>query len=167
MPSIVSTSEQSAVQTRSRRKAERRGGAVVESAIVLPLMFLFLLGIMEYGRYILCLQVVTNAAREGCRYAVTHTQPVTLNGTTSGNATSNVVNTVTNFLAGQQLSNVNIQVYQSDAAGNNIGTWTNAAPGQYVCVQLTGNFQAVVPRLLYFPGSIPVLAQSVMVCEGN
>lgn len=167
MQSKIRTSESSVVPRHARREAERWGGAVVESAIVLPLMLLFLFGIMEYGRYILCLQVVTNAAREGSRYAVTHTQPVTLNGATTANTTSTVVNTVTNFLAGQQLTNLNVQVFQSDAAGNNIGNWTNATPGQYVCVQITGNFQVVVPRLLSFPGSVPVLAQSVMVCEGN
>lgn len=149
------------------RDRSRSGSTVVEAALVLPLMLLFLFGIMEYGRYILCLQVVTNAAREGCRYAVTHTQPVTLNGSTTGNATSNVVNTVTNFLAGQQLSSQNIQVYQSDSMGNNIGAWTNATPGQYVCVQVTGNFQVIVPVLLNFPSSVPMTAQSVMICEGN
>lgn len=150
-----------------RRAPQRHGGAILESAIVLPLLLLFLLGIMEYGRYILFLQVVTNAARDGCRYAVTHTQPVTLGGSTTGNATSNVTAEVTSFLAGQQLTGQNIQVYQSDSAGNNIGTWTGATPGQYVCVQITGNFQLTVPKLLSFPGSIPVTAQSVMICEGN
>lgn len=130
-------------------------------------MLLFLFGVMEYGRYVLALQVVTNAGREGCRYAVTHTQPVTLGGTTTGNATSDVTTTVSNFLVGQQLSSQSVQVYQSDSQGNNIGAWNGATPGQYVCVQITGNFQITVPKLLSFPGSIPVQTKSVMFCEGN
>jgi Flp pilus assembly protein TadG len=156
-------------ENRSRRKRQgvRRGAAVVETALVLPLMLLFLFGIMEYGRYILCLQVVTNAARDGCRYAVTHTQPVTLAGTTTGNATSDVTNQVTKFLGGQQLSSQSVQVYQSDSQGNNIGAWNGATPGQYVCVQITGTFQVTVPKLLSFPGSITVQTKTVMICEGN
>lgn len=155
------------MQRHHRRSDDRRGGAIVETALVLPLMLLFLFGIMEYGRYVLSLQVVTNAAREGCRYAVTHTQPVTLGGATTGNATSDVTNTVSNFLVGQQLSSQSIQVYLSDSQGNNIGAWNGATPGQYVCVQITGNFQITVPRLLSFPSSVAVQAKSVMICEGN
>ena len=149
------------------RRAERRGGAVVETALVLPIVLLFLFGIMEYGRYILALQVVTNAAREGCRYAVTHTQPVTIAGVTTGNATSDVTNTITAFLGGQQLSSQAIQVYLSDSKGNNLGAWSNAQPGQFICVQVTGNYTAMLPSLLSMPSSIPVAAESVMICEGN
>jgi Flp pilus assembly protein TadG len=152
---------------RQRAEGRRRGAALVETALVLPIMLLFLLGIMEYGRYFFVLQLATNAAREGCRYAVTHTNPVTLGGTTTGNATSNVTNVVSNFLAGQSLSSQAVQVYQSDSQGNNIGAWNVATPGQFVCVQITGNFQITVPKLLSFPGSIPVTVQSVMLCEGN
>lgn len=130
-------------------------------------MLLFLFGIMEYGRYVLSLQVVTNAAREGCRYAVTHTQPVTLSGSTTGNATSDVTNMVTNFLVGQQLSGQTVTVYQSDSQGNNLGAWNGATPGQYVCVRVSGNFQITVPKLLYFPSSVSMQASTVMFCEGN
>ena len=149
------------------RPGSRRASTVVETAFVLPLVLLFALGIMEYGRYILVLQLVTNAAREGCRYAVTHTQPVTIGGTTTGNATSDVTNKVSSYLAGQQLTSQNIQVYQSDSQGNNLGAWTGATIGQYVCVQISGNFQITVPKLLSFPNSISVQTKSVMLCEGN
>lgn len=155
------------VKARLRHSHGHSGAAVVETAFVLPLVLLFVLGIMEYGRYILIMQVVTNAAREGCRYAVTHTQPVTLGGTTTGNATSDVTNKVTTYLAGQQLTSQNVQVYQSDSQGNNIGAWNGATTGQLVCVQITGNFQITVPKLLSFPNSISVQTKSVMLCEGN
>lgn len=162
-----SSSADTMKRRRAARTRRRKGGAIVETALVLPLMLLFLFGIMEYGRYVLSVQVVTNAAREGCRYAVTHTQPVTLGGTTTGNATSDVTNAVSKFLIGQQLSGQNIQVFQSDSQGNNLGVWTGAQPGQYICVQVTGSFQITVPKLLQFPSSIAVQGQSVMLCEGN
>lgn len=150
-----------------RRATSRRGATVVEAALVLPIVLLFLFGIMEYGRYLFMLQMFTNAAREGCRYAVTHTEPVTIAGATTGSNTSDVTNTISSFLGGQQLASQNTQVYLSDSKGNNQGTWTNAQPGQYICVQITGNYTAMVPSLLSMPNSIPIAARSVMVCEGD
>lgn len=145
----------------------RRGGTLVETAIVLPLCLLFILGVFEYSRYLMMLHLCTNAAREGCRYATSHTEPVTVGGVTSGNATSDVTNTVTTFLAGQSLASQSIQVYESDSLGNNLGTWTSAAAGQYVCVKITGNFLTAMPTFLFMPSSLPINAQSVMACEGN
>ena len=54
-----------------RRK--RRGAAVVEFAIVAPLFFLLIFGMIEYGRMVMVQQVITNASREGARRAVAKT----------------------------------------------------------------------------------------------
>lgn len=48
----------------------RRGAAVVEFAIIAPLIFLFVFGIIEFGRLVMVQQVLTNASREGARRAV-------------------------------------------------------------------------------------------------
>ncbi len=48
----------------------RSGAAVVEFAIVAPLFFLLVLGIIEFGRMVMVQQVLTNASREGARVAV-------------------------------------------------------------------------------------------------
>lgn len=161
----------SALRTPHSAPHSRRGAAVIETALVLPMVLLFLFGIMEYGRYLLALQIFTNAAREGCRYAVTHTQPVTLVGGadpgTFGNGTTDVTNTVNAFLGGQQLVNQTTQVYLSDSKGNNLGAWNNAQPGQFICVQITGNYTWMLPSLLGMPSTIPIAATSVMICEGN
>jgi Flp pilus assembly protein TadG len=51
-------------------KPERcRGQALVEAALVLPILLLVLVGIMEVGRAWNIHQVVTHAAREGARAA--------------------------------------------------------------------------------------------------
>lgn len=42
---------------------------MVETAIVLPLLLLFILGIIEFGRAVMVQQILTNAAREGARQA--------------------------------------------------------------------------------------------------
>ena len=61
-------------QKRSRaepaRPLARRGAALVEMALVLPLFLLVVLGIIEFGRAMMVCQMVTNAAREGARRAI-------------------------------------------------------------------------------------------------
>ncbi len=148
-------------------KRARRGAALVEAALVLPLVLMFLFGILEYGRYVMMRQVLTNAAREGARYAQIHTQPVTVNSTTSGNATADVTNVINKALAGQKLSGQTVSIYAADSQGNNVGSWNNAQIGQCVCVEIQGNYPVIVSQLLFMPVSIPVTAKSVMRTESN
>jgi hypothetical protein len=104
---------------------------------------------------------------EGCRYAVTHTSAVVLAGTTYQNTTSAVTTIVSNMSGGVSLSGQAVQVYCSDALGNNLGAWTSATSGQSVCVQITGNYVPVVAKLLKMSTSIPVETQAVMRVEGS
>ena len=53
-----------------RVPALRRGASVVEFALVAPIFFLVILGMIEFGRMAMVQQVITNAAREGARIAV-------------------------------------------------------------------------------------------------
>jgi Flp pilus assembly protein TadG len=48
-----------------------RGQAMVETAIAIPLLLMLMVGIFEVGRAYETWQVLTNAAREGARMAVT------------------------------------------------------------------------------------------------
>jgi Flp pilus assembly protein TadG len=50
-----------------------RGATIVEAALVIPILFMFLIGILEFGRAYNEYQVLTNAAREACRYAIAPT----------------------------------------------------------------------------------------------
>jgi Flp pilus assembly protein TadG len=135
--------------------------------LVLPITLLFMAGIMEYGRYVMTMQIFTNAARTGARYALAHVQPVILNGVTYGNATSDVQNAINAVLAGQTLSAQSTQIYASDPLGNNIGAWTSASAGESICVQITGNYIPVIAKYLYLPTSIPVSVESVARVEST
>jgi Flp pilus assembly protein TadG len=66
---------------------QRRGAAVVEFAILAPFLITILLGLIEFGRVMMAGEVLTNAAREGCR-----------SGVLPGNTASDVRNAVTNYL---------------------------------------------------------------------
>ncbi|MGB2984718.1 MAG: TadE family protein [Phycisphaerae bacterium] len=50
-----------------------RAAAVVEFAVVLPLLLTILFGIIEYGWVFMVRQTLQSAAREGCRVAVLQT----------------------------------------------------------------------------------------------
>src|SRR5262245_39782959 len=86
-----------------KKRSNRRGAAVVEAALVLPVVCMFLFGILEYCRYVMTLQVLTNACREGARYAMIHPQPVTVDGVTYGNATTDVQAIISKAMAGKTL----------------------------------------------------------------
>lgn len=52
------------------RPEARQGAAVVEFAVVAPLMILLTMGMMEMGRVVMVKQLLVNASREGARLAV-------------------------------------------------------------------------------------------------
>jgi Flp pilus assembly protein TadG len=54
----------------SNLRRSERGTALVESAVVIPLLLFVCTGILEFGRAYQTWQVLTNAAREGARIAV-------------------------------------------------------------------------------------------------
>jgi Flp pilus assembly protein TadG len=151
----------------SGRSPRRRGAALVEAALVLPIVCMFIFGVLEYSRYVMTLQILTNACREGARYAMIHPQPVTVNGTTYGNATSDVQASINNSMGGQLLSGQTVSIYAADSLGNSVGAWNNAQAGQCVCVQITGTYIPIIPTLLRMPTSFAVTAKAVMRSESN
>jgi Flp pilus assembly protein TadG len=60
----------SAVRRRAACGAGERGQALLETAIVLPIILLICVSIFEFGRAYQTVQILTNAAREGARVAV-------------------------------------------------------------------------------------------------
>lgn len=59
------------------KRWNERGQALAEFALVLPLVLLFIAGIIEMGRAWNIKQAVTDAAREGARYAVVQDGSIT------------------------------------------------------------------------------------------
>ena len=57
------------VRSVGRALGNTRGQALVEAALVMPILLLLLVGIMEFGRAWNIHQVVTDAARQGARKA--------------------------------------------------------------------------------------------------
>jgi Flp pilus assembly protein TadG len=143
----------------SRNRSRRSGAVVVETALVLNVCLIFLLGLYDFSRVVMFEQLVTNAAREGCRYAVVNTSTAT---------TSQVQAYVTNYLCGQKIASLVINVYQANpTTGANIGAWTNAGLSSSVGVQVTGTISTLTPTFSLLPRNLPVSATCVMASEGN
>jgi Flp pilus assembly protein TadG len=86
---------------RSRRK-NRRGAAVVEFAVIAPLLFMLIFGMIEFGRLIMVQQILTNASREGARRAVLEHASV-----------SEVESVVADYLSGASVSGASVTVSPS------------------------------------------------------
>lgn len=54
----------------NRRKYRRRGGAVLELALTLSILFSICYGLIEYGYYFYVKNTMEGAAREGCRAGI-------------------------------------------------------------------------------------------------
>ena len=48
----------------------RRGNALMEAALALPILLYFSMGMVEFGQYIYAKHIVQSAARDGCRQAI-------------------------------------------------------------------------------------------------
>jgi Flp pilus assembly protein TadG len=97
---------------RTCRANQRRGVAVVEFALLAPLLLMLLLGMWEVGRMLQMQQSLSNAAREGGRQASTglltnaQVQQVVKNYLDqAGVPTQNLVVNVTNLTNGGDVSN--------------------------------------------------------------
>jgi hypothetical protein len=54
------------------RPGRSRGQALVEFVLVAPVFFLLIFAVIEGGRFILYYETLSNATREGARYAIVH-----------------------------------------------------------------------------------------------
>ena len=145
--------------TMRRSRAASRGGAtVVEVAAVLSVLLLFLFSIFEYGRYLLVENLLINAVRDGCRYALVHCQDASVVADTRA--------VVRQKMAGldAQLPDLAITVFPTD---NPAAALSSTNPDEPITVQATGTFRALFPQMPYLPTSFTMRSASVMTCEGN
>ena len=116
-------------------RKNRRGAAAVEFAVVAPLFFLMVFGMIEFGRMIMVQQIITNASREGARMAV-------LDGAT----TTSVQTAVQNYLQGATVGNAQVTV--------NPDPPSSAGYGEPVTVTVSVNFNQVswLPSPMFLGG---------------
>ncbi len=119
------------------RRRGQRGATLVEAALTLLILFMFLDGVLEFGRAYNIYQIATNAAREGARYAVAPAQ-----GTSTLPTSGQVQVWVNNFLASGGVQGATVTV---STATNTV----NSIPLTYTTVTVSAPYSLIVPTLLF------------------
>ena len=125
-------------------RRNRRGAAAVEFAVVAPLFFLLVFGMIEFGRMVMVQQIITNGSREGARIAV-------LDGATGGE----VVTAVENYLTSASVDGAEVAVSPNPPS--------SAGYGEPVTVVVSIPFDQVswLPSPMFLGGN-PMSATTVM-----
>jgi Flp pilus assembly protein TadG len=136
-----------------------RGATILETALVLPILFAVIFGILEFGRAYNIFQTVTNAAREGARYSVAPFAAGEANAGNLPDATTQVIPLVQHFLLGDAIvvPNGNIAVVQN-CSGTAACPAVNGIAVQYTQVTVTAPY-----TFAYFPfGTLNITSRAVM-----
>jgi hypothetical protein len=173
------------------RKADtnRHGASVVEMAVVSVLLFMMLFGILEYARLLYVMHVANNAARDTVRFAVVHTSGGTMPGEPATIATSDLVNILLTGQLGslvegsgmggmdKNIQNFSVNIFAVDPVGLSQtppviqpmpnSSWSDAAYGQNIAVQITGHYTPVLPSLLFMNSTIPIQITVMSSSEAN
>jgi Flp pilus assembly protein TadG len=138
----------------------RRGNVIIETPVVLIPVLSLIFGVFEYSRLMMDWNLLNNAAREGCRYAIANNTSTTIS--------TDVQTRVTTFMAGQTTSFTNFTV---SVTGTHQGVSTpvnNLSAGDFVTVTVSGtyNFMNIIP-LAKMPSSFVLKSAVIMGCEGG
>lgn len=130
-----------------RCRRNRQGAAAVEFAIVAPVFFLMVFGMIEFGRALMVQQVLTNASREGARVGV-------LDSTTP--TRTQVIDTVNTYLQSAGISGATITLNPTEP--------TTAGYGEPVTVTVQVPFSNVswLPAPWFLGGNTQLTASSIM-----
>lgn len=131
------------------------GQALVEMAIILPLLFLLVLGIFEFGRLMYTQNTLTHAARAGARTAVVTPNLAPDTSYTGCSSTDPVVQSTCQGLDTiKDKNNISILV-QVFSPGATIPKTVNAVTGDSAKVTVTlSGFSSIVPKLIPLPTTL-------------
>ena len=115
-------------RSRRGRRPGRQGTAIVEFAVVAPLLFSVVLAIMEFGRGMMVAENLSGAARVGCRAA-------SLSGATTQSATTVLNNDL-------KLMGISGTTVTMSVNGNSTDVG-NAISGDIIAVTITVPYSAI------------------------
>ena len=127
---------------RKRSGKCRRGAATVEMALIAPVILTLIFGSIEFGRMMIVLEIVTNAAREGARRAVV-----------AGANDTQVFTTVDTYLSQSDISGYTRSISPSLA---------DASSGEPVTVTVSVPYNAVDWGIMFFLGDNTLNARVTM-----
>jgi Flp pilus assembly protein TadG len=143
-----------------RLHAGRRWGAVLlETSVIIGLVAMIVFGVFEYSRLLMDWNLLNNAAREGCRYALANNTSTTIS--------TSVTSLVNTYMAGE---NKDFSNWSVTVTGTHLGVSTsvnNLQPGDPITVTVSGTY--IFMNLLPFvmPSSLVITSGVTMLCEGG
>jgi Flp pilus assembly protein TadG len=126
----------------------RRGAHLLEFAIVVPIFFVFVLALVEFGRGLMTSSLVSNGARVGCR-----------TGVMPGKQNTDVTAAVDNLMQGQGISGyttaIQVNGQSLDVNGKPVDV-SKAQSGDTITVQVSVPIASVswVPSLSFLAGNL-------------
>ncbi len=145
---------------RKLHAGRERGAVLVETAVIIGLVLMLVFGVFEYARLFMDWNLLNNAAREGCRYALVNNTSTTIS--------TSVQTLVTTYMAGEtkDFSNFTVAV-----TGTHLGVSTavnSLEPGDPITVTVSGTyiFLNIIP-FIHMPTSLVITSGVTMLCEGG
>lgn len=133
------------VRTRSKatqvlplRRPLRRGAAMVEFAVVAPILFMIVFAVFELGRAIMVAELLTAGARIGCRA-----------GIIAGRSSADVKSATDTYLRSVGITGDVATVYVNDAAVGGTDTLASASSGAEVTVKVVVD----ASKITWFPNA--------------
>jgi|SRR3954469_15799220 len=146
---------------RRRLLAGERGTAVVEFALIAPLLFLLVGGIIDFARAMNYYNDLTQLAAQGARSAIVAANP---DGTGPATGTSVQCQLVNNYTSSAELkgttsaNGIQVKIIDPNAVA---AATVNPIAGQPLTVQTTFNFNFIVPLVkIAVPGAFLKLSSS-------
>lgn len=124
-----------------KRRLVRVGAHLVEFAVVIPVFFVFVFGLIEVGRSLMVGSLITNASRVGCR-----------TGTLPGKTDTDVAAAVDGLLSGQGITGYTTTIKVNGSAANVSTAQSTDTITVIVSVPVANT--SWLPSLLYVKGSI-------------
>ena len=141
---------------------KRRAATAVETGLVLIPVTMLVFGLFEYGWLLLNWNVLKNAAREGCRYALANNTDPTLS--------TDVSNIVTSFMAGKagDFNSFSVTVSGVHAGTTYTGNAVNnLVAGDLITVTVSGQYRYLnIISLINNSATVGISSGVTMVCEG-
>lgn len=123
----------------------QKGQALVEFALILPILLLLVMGILQFGMMLSTYLTIENASREGARKGIT------------GSPDAEIRQIITDTSPSLNASNLSVSITPGDAARNS---------GDTITVRITYSYQLTVPIISsLFNNSVVLNGQTSMRVE--
>jgi len=153
---------------------QRRGAALVEMAMILPVFLMMLFGIIEYSLYLMAVHTTNVAAMAAVRLAVVSTGEASVTDTVLQTKVFNTMGGVRNRLAApapgpMTPASPTITIWCVPEFSQGITTaqpWKSAGWGDAIFIQVSGRYGFITPLRGVWTGA-PIVAVAQMAAESN